>query len=83
MKPNWIARRAISIRFRRPRNAIPKTGADFLSWLGSWIGLILDRHWPEAKRRKFLKHAGRLYDLRGTREGLWRELLLFLDMDGD
>jgi phage tail-like protein len=66
-----------------PAERDPKTGADFLSWLASWIGLILDRHWPEAKRRKFLKHAGRLYDLRGTREGLWRELLLFLQMDGD
>jgi phage tail-like protein len=66
-----------------PAERDPKTGADFLSWLGSWIGLILDRHWPEAKRRKFLKHAGRLYDLRGTREGLRRELLLFLQMDRD
>ncbi|HEX6439477.1 MAG TPA: phage tail protein [Candidatus Binatia bacterium] len=66
-----------------PAERDPKTGADFLSWLGSWIGLILDRHWPEARRRKFLKHAGRLYDLRGTREGLWRELLLFLDLDRD
>ena len=66
-----------------PAERDPKTGADFLSWLASWIGLILDRHWPEAKRRKFFKHAGRLYALRGTRRGLWRELLLFLDMDGD
>jgi phage tail-like protein len=56
----------------------PKAGVDFLSWLASWIGLTLDRHWPEAKRRQFLKQASRLYDLRGTREGLWRELVLFL-----
>jgi phage tail-like protein len=66
-----------------PAERDPKTGTDFLSWLGSWIGLTVDRHWPEAKRRKFLKQAGRLYDLRGTREGLWRELLLFLEMDRD
>jgi len=46
-----------------------------------WIGLTLNRQWPEAKRRKFLKQAGRLFDLRGTREGLWRELLLFLDLE--
>jgi phage tail-like protein len=58
-----------------------KTGADFLSWLASWIGLILDRHWPEVKRRQFLKQASRLYDLRGTRGGLWRELVLFLGLD--
>ena len=59
-----------------PAERDPKTGIDFLTWLASWIGLTLDRHWPEAKRRKFLKQAGRLFDLRGTREGLWRELLL-------
>ena len=64
-----------------PAERDPKSGSDFLSWLGSWVGVTLDRHWPEAKRRKFLKQAGALYDLRGTREGLWRELLLFLEMD--
>ena len=64
-----------------PAERDPETGSDFLSWLGSWLGVTLDRHWPETKRRKFLKSAGRLYDLRGTREGLWRELLLFLEMD--
>jgi phage tail-like protein len=61
----------------------PKTGTDFLSWLASWIGFSLDRNWPEAKRRQFLKRAGKLYDLRGTRPGLWRQLLLLLDMGSD
>jgi phage tail-like protein len=56
---------------------------DFLSWLGSWIGVTLDRHWPEAKRRRFLKHAAQLFHLRGTREGLWRQLLLLLDFEPD
>jgi phage tail-like protein len=64
-----------------PATRDAKTGADFLSWLASWIGLTLDRQWPEAKRRKFLKQAGRLYDFRGTRAGLWRELLLFLELE--
>lgn len=66
-----------------PAERDPKTGVDFLSWLASWIGLSLDRHWPEAKRRQFLKRAGKLYDLRGTRLGLWRQLLLLLDMEAD
>ena len=66
-----------------PAGRDPKTGVDFLSWLASWIGLSLDRHWPEAKRRQFLKRAGKLYDLRGTRQGLWRQLLLLLDMEAD
>jgi len=64
-----------------PAKRDPKTGVDFLSWLASWIGVSLDRNWPEFKRRTFLKKAGSLFDLRGTREGLWRELLLFLDME--
>jgi phage tail-like protein len=54
---------------------------DFLTWLGTWIGVTMDRHWPEAKRRKLLKQATALYNLRGTREGLRRQLLLLLDMD--
>lgn len=54
---------------------------DFLSWLASWIGVSLDKHWPEAKRRHFLKKAARLYHLRGTREGLWRQLLSYLGME--
>jgi phage tail-like protein len=64
-----------------PAERDPRTGVDFLSWLASWIGVTLDRNWSEAKRRKFLKAAGRLFDLRGTREGLRRELLLLLDID--
>jgi phage tail-like protein len=64
-----------------PATRDPKTGVDFLSWLGSWIGQSMDRHWPEAKRRKFLKNAGRLYNLRGTRTGLRRQLILFLGIE--
>ena len=66
-----------------PADRNPKTGVDFLSWLAAWIGVSLDRHWPEAKRRQFLQRAGKLYDLRGTRQGLWRQLLLILDMEAD
>lgn len=54
---------------------------DFLTWLASWIGVSLDRHWPEATRRRFLKDAGRLFNLRGTRRGLHKQLLLLLGMD--
>jgi len=64
-----------------PAERDPKTNIDFLSWLGSWIGVTLDRNWSEARKRRFVKEAGRLFDLRGTREGLWRELLLLLGID--
>ena len=52
----------------RPQGA----AIDFLSWLASWIGITLDRDWPEQRRRRYLKAAARLYCLRGTRYGLWR-----------
>ncbi len=64
-----------------PADLDPETGIDFLSWLASWIGLTLGRHWPETKRRQFLKRAASMYHIRGTREGLWRQLLLFLEME--
>lgn len=51
---------------------------DFLSWLGSWIGLTVDRHWPEERRRQLVKQAHRLYALRGTPEGLRQHILLYL-----
>ena len=46
-------------------------------------GAELDRQWPEERRRRWLKAAGRLYPLRGTREGLRRALLVFLGLDPD
>jgi phage tail-like protein len=62
--------------------AEPKTpdGVDFLSWLGSWIGVSLDRLLPLKKRRQILKQEGALQCIRGTRLGLWKQLLLFLGM---
>jgi phage tail-like protein len=64
-----------------PAERDPKTGVDFLSWLAGWIGVSLNRSWPETKRRLFLKQAGKLFDIRGTREGLRRALLLYLGME--
>lgn len=58
-----------------------KHGRDFLTWLASWIGVNFDRQWPQEKQRRFLKRATRLYNIRGTKEGLWRQLLFFLDME--
>jgi phage tail-like protein len=55
---------------------------DFLSWLGSWIGIALDRNWDVATRRRFLKRAGSLFDRRGTVRGLREQLLLILGLEG-
>jgi phage tail-like protein len=56
--------------------------ADFLAWLASWIGVSTAREWPAERRRRYVKEAAGLYYLRGTPQGLWRQLLLFLGLDG-
>lgn len=55
------------------------TQHDFLSWLASWIGLVLNRHWPEAKQRAVVQQAAHLYTLRGTVEGLRAYIQLYTD----
>lgn len=55
------------------------TQNDFLSWLASWIGLVLDRHWPEAKQRELVRRASELYALRGTAQGLREHIQLYTD----
>lgn len=50
---------------------------DFLSWLASWIGLVLDRRWPVAKQRELVRQASRLYALRGTAQGLCEHIRLY------
>jgi len=54
---------------------------DFLSWLGSWIGVALSKEWPEAQRRHFIKQVAGSYALLGTPEGFRRQLLLLLGFD--
>jgi len=50
---------------------------DFLTWLASWLGMSLDRHWPEEKRRRLVANAHRLYKLRGTLEGVRLHIELY------
>jgi phage tail-like protein len=64
-----------------PARTDPKTGADFPSWLASWIGVGFDRQWDESTRRRFLKSAGSLFDRRGTFSGLREQLLILLGFD--
>jgi phage tail-like protein len=54
---------------------------DFLSWLAQWVGITLERNWPEARRRTYLKFAPRLFSWRGTVPGLRRTLYLFLGLE--
>jgi phage tail-like protein len=52
-----------------------------LDWLASWVGLTLDRQLPEETSRRLLKNFGSLNAIRGTRYGLWRQLLVYLGFD--
>jgi phage tail-like protein len=51
--------------------------AEFLPWLASWLGLVLDERWPEAQRRALIRAAVDLYQWRGTRRGLADFLQLY------
>lgn len=51
-----------------PRTCPPS----FLPWLASWLGMSLNRHWPEARCRQLLAEGLDLYHWRGTRYGLTR-----------
>jgi len=52
---------------------------DLLPWLASWLNLVLDERWPEAKRRRLLHAAVRLYRRRGTRQGLQEYLEIYTE----
>ena len=56
----------------------PRTApAGFLPWLANWYALSFDATWSEAKRRKLLAEAPRLYARRGTRWALARVLEIY------
>ena len=42
------------------------TPAEFLPWLGTWVDLVLDENWSEARRRDLIQNAADLYRRRGT-----------------
>jgi phage tail-like protein len=60
-----------------PAAAKDSPSADFLSWLAGWLGLTLDQHWPERRRRLLVKNAWKLYKLRGTPAGLSLHIELY------
>ena len=50
------------------------TPEEFLPWLGSWLGLVIDGRMPVENRREIVRRAPELYRWRGTRRGM-REFL--------
>ena len=43
---------------------------DFLDWLGSWFGIVLDESWSPGRRRALVSRAFEFYRMRGTGSGL-------------
>lgn len=60
-----------------PAAAAGQPGADFLDWLGGWIGLALDRNWSVERRRKLVAAAPSLFRIKGTVEGLSRHVEIY------
>ncbi len=54
------------------------TSAEFLPWLGTWVDLVLDENWPEARRRDLIQNAADLYRRRGTAGALRDYLAIYL-----
>jgi phage tail-like protein len=46
--------------------------AEWLPWMASWFGIVLENHWPEARKRALLARVIDVYRWRGTAYGLER-----------
>lgn len=54
---------------------------DVVTWLGSWLGLVLDARWPDERRREVVKAAPELFRWRGTQRGLSHFLRLYTGVE--
>ncbi len=59
------------------------SSAELLPWLAGFVGLVLDKRWPESVRRRVISEAIWLFRYRGTIQGLKRFLDLYLEMADD
>jgi phage tail-like protein len=51
--------------------------ADFVTWLGSWVGVALQEDWPLERRRRFVAAAADLCARRGTAHALADEVAIY------
>jgi len=51
--------------------------ADFVAWLGGWVGARLEEDWTLERRRAFVANAVRIFAMRGTARGLIEEIELY------
>ena len=53
----------------------------FLSWLGSWVGVPCQESWSESQLQFIVSQAAQLHRYRGTKIGLEYTIALFLGLD--
>jgi phage tail-like protein len=59
-------------------HAAPNTDSpSWLGWLSGWLTFILDENWTDPAMRKYLAGAFRLFQRRGTIEGLQRYIQMY------
>src|SRR5262249_4597858 len=61
-----------------PSHAGVRLDSPLLSYLASWVALVLDQNWDLAKRRQWVKRIVSLYQRRGTRAALDEYLAMFV-----
>jgi phage tail-like protein len=52
---------------------------EFVRWLSSWFGVLLDESWPMSAQRMVVAEAVDLFRMRGTMAGLRRHLAVVVD----
>lgn len=50
---------------------------DVLEWVGTWLGLTVNRRWPVHRRREFVARAMSVYLWRGTKRGIEEAVELY------
>ncbi len=53
------------------------TPEDFLEWVASWVGAVIDENWTIDKRRRLVSDATYLYRWRGTAQGVAASVALY------
>lgn len=64
--------------FTPPNSDDEKKVLNFISYLSSWVGLVMNQNWPDNNKRRILKKIVPLYKKRGTKEGLNEYLRVFV-----
>jgi phage tail-like protein len=54
---------------------------DFVSWLASWVGLVLDENWTTERQRQLVDEAAELYRWRGTARGLAAHIAVYTGIE--